>query len=678
MRPDDLAWITDHPTPMNLAHFLRSLPDRPGQAPPETRTRPPTPEEIARLEAQGNGAEEWGRVTVGPAFDPAGIRGSYFGGHCILDGAGITGALIVDSTIAEGARVHNATVRSAYLGHDAVVIQSVLGRDLPTPSPQSERASRFAIGLSVEPGVETGGRELRLHPDLVFPLAAAMVADSPRAAGGSGAAASRREYQALIDTLLDALPAFDTIVGAGAVVEGCGRVVSSIVGEAAQLLAAGAVEDATLLSTAEHPTRCASGAVVRSAVLQEAVTVETGAVVERTMLFETAHLERHAKVTESLIAPNTEIAEGEVTASVVGPFVGMHHQSLLIAALWPEGRGNIGYGANVGSNHTSRTADQEIRPGEGTFFGLGTSVKFPANFTEAPYSIIATGSTTLPQRVTLPFSLIATPMIDTAGTYPPGINQILPAWGLYANAYALFRNQRKFAARDRAHRHPPVGGIITPDLATALERAAAALAPALDTASAGHASTGEADAAPRRPAAADPAGVPPGAAGGAAHGPAGTSSHGASERRFLDAGTVSGLGKNFATRTDCERALEAYRRYARFFRLYLRLTAAAGQAPAVTGSAAPGPTPPDTGRGATGQAAPATPAAAVTAEEVAEFEELFETVYREAEQSREKDIARGRRIIDDYEAVRPALGQDDVLAWLRSEVGGLPARLRSA
>ncbi len=665
MRPDDLAWITDNPTPMNLARFLRSLPARPGQAPPETRTRPLTPEEIARLEAQGNGAEEWGRVTVGPAFDLAGIRGSYFGGHCILDGARITGALIVDSTIAEGARLHNATVRSAFVGRDAVVIQSVLGRDLPTPSCQPARASRFAIGLSIEPVVETGGRELRLHPDLAFPLAAAMVADSPRAAGGSGAAASRREYQALIDTLREALPAFDTIVGAGAVVEGCGRVVSSVIGEAAQLLAAGAVEDATLLSTAEHPTRCASGAVVRSAVLQEAVTVETGAVVERSMLFETAHLERHAKVTESLIAPNTEIAEGEVTASVVGPFVGMHHQSLLIAALWPEGRGNIGYGANVGSNHTSRTADQEIWPGEGTFFGLGTSVKFPANFREAPYSIIATGSTTLPQRVTLPFSLITTPMIDTAGSYPPGINQILPAWGLYANAYALFRNQRKFAARDRAHRHPSVGSIITPDLAAALDRAAAALAPALGGASAGHASaghasTGEVAAAAGRPPAGDPARAP----------------RGASEGTFLDAAAVPGLGKNFATRTDCERALEAYRRYARFFRLYLRLTAAPGPAAGSASDPAAGST--ASPAGSTREPGSAARLTAVTTEEVAEFEELFETVYREAEQSREKDIARGRRIIDDYEAVRPALDEDDVLAWLRSEVGGLPTRLGPA
>src|SRR4029077_20042916 len=105
----------------------------------------------------------------------------------------------------------------------------------------------------------------------------------------------------------------------------------------------------------------------------------------------------------------TCVAEGEVTASLVGPFVGFHHQALLIAALWPEGKGNVGYGANVGSNHTSKAPDQEFRAGEGLFLGLGVSIKFPSAFRRAPYSIIACGVNTLPQKVTFPFSLINAP-----------------------------------------------------------------------------------------------------------------------------------------------------------------------------------------------------------------------------------------------------------------------------
>ena len=66
-------------------------------------------------------------------------------------------------------------------------------------------------------------------------------------------------------------------------------------------------------------------------------------------------------------------------------------------ALWFEGKGNIGYGANIGSNHTGRLPDQECIPGEGIFFGLGCNVKYPCNLRRSPYSIVASGITLLPQ-----------------------------------------------------------------------------------------------------------------------------------------------------------------------------------------------------------------------------------------------------------------------------------------
>src|SRR5947207_10027121 len=119
------------------------------------------------------------------------------------------------------------------------------------------------------------------------------------------------------------------------------------------------------------------------------------AVVDRSVLTEHSHAERHGKVTASIIGPNSGVGGGEVTSSLVGPFVGFHHQALLIAALWPEGKGNVAYGANAGSNHTSRAPDQEFRPGEGAFLGLGVNIKFPADFSQAPYTVLAPGITTL-------------------------------------------------------------------------------------------------------------------------------------------------------------------------------------------------------------------------------------------------------------------------------------------
>lgn len=95
------------------------------------------------------------------------------------------------------------------------------------------------------------------------------------------------------------------------------------------------------------------------------------------------------------------------------------------AAYWPEGRGNVGYGANVGSNHTGKAPDQELWPGEGVFFGLGTSIKFPANFTRSPYSLVATGVVSLPQKMEMPFSLVNVPD-RTLPELSPAFNQVFP------------------------------------------------------------------------------------------------------------------------------------------------------------------------------------------------------------------------------------------------------------
>ena len=100
----------------------------------------------------------------------------------------------------------------------------------------------------------------------------------------------------------------------------------------------------------------------------------------------------------------------------------------LRVAIWYKGKGNIGYGANIGSNHTGRLPDQELIPGEGLFFGLGCNIKYPCNFSNAPYSLIASGITTLPQvcslppshvqKVEMPFSLINKPSTNYEGVSP--------------------------------------------------------------------------------------------------------------------------------------------------------------------------------------------------------------------------------------------------------------------
>jgi hypothetical protein len=120
---------------------------------------------------------------------------------------------------------------------------------------------------------------------------------------------------------------------------------------------------------------------------------------------------------------------------------------LLISALWADGRGNVGYGANVGSNHTGRMPDQEIMPGLGQFFGLGCSVKFPANFSEAPFTMLATGITCEPQRLKFPFSLIKKSCTEEGMNNCGALNEIAPGWVYSRNIYGVFRSVYKWDTR---------------------------------------------------------------------------------------------------------------------------------------------------------------------------------------------------------------------------------------
>ena len=91
-------------------------------------------------------------------------------------------------------------------------------------------------------------------------------------------------------------------------------------------------------------------------------------------------------------------------------------------------------------NHTGRAPDQEFWPGEGMFIGLGVNVRFPADFTQAPYSVLACSVVTSPQRVEFPFSLINSPT-HVFPDLSPTLNQIIPAWVLTDTLYTLVRNR---------------------------------------------------------------------------------------------------------------------------------------------------------------------------------------------------------------------------------------------
>src|SRR5262245_42757162 len=418
--------------------------------------------EIRELVANGNTANGWHRVRVVEGFRPNRVRQSDFRGDVIL--GRFEGTTRGPGGVEPPAGVVRSTISNCVIGHDAI-IRNV---DLLSGYVVGERASvsdcgrvicdgptTFGNGIAIPIGPQCGGRWLRAFAEMTLALADRLT--SPTADG------LEERFAEFIAEYLEQARSVRGVIGPGSVVSHVPVIRNVYIGASAELDAATRIENATLLSTPEEPVHVRDGACIADSVLQWGVLVCGPAVVERSILMEQSAVDRFGKATESVIGPNSAVGGAEVTASLVGPFVNCHHQGLLIAARWPGGRGNLGYGAGVGCNHTSRAPDQEAVLGEGLFIGLGAKIQYPADLHRSPYTVIASGVSFPPQSLAFPFSLVRTAQEPIPGA-PAGANVLVPACVLTENLYAVQRSILKFRARDRAARNQLAHDIFRPDI----------------------------------------------------------------------------------------------------------------------------------------------------------------------------------------------------------------------
>lgn len=392
---------------------------------------PVDPETVKRLESSGCSAENWDTVFLSGSTDPSLIAGTVFRGECrvhLPEGA-IRGAVLEDCTIAGPLVIRSCALLRGYAVLEGSVLENC--------GVLTWSGKPAFLDARMDLGEETGLRRVPIVPTMDH-LEAFHLATGP----------GRHEVGDL--SLRTRSTAVCGVIGPEATVTCAPLVEDTVLMRGAVLSCPGPVRGSLVMPEGAVKNH----AQLHGSVLQWRARADTMALVTESIVGEGSVVERHGMLCGSFLGADSVLGGGEMTASLAGPLTGMHHQSLLIAALWPGGKGNVGYGANAGSNHTSRLPDQELRLGEGFFIGLGASVKFPADYTRSPHSILATGIVALPQKVSFPFSLIAQPLRRPPGV-PEGYNQIFPGWMLYDNLYALVRNAWKHRNRSTAV-HTPV------------------------------------------------------------------------------------------------------------------------------------------------------------------------------------------------------------------------------
>ncbi|HSQ42828.1 MAG TPA: DUF4954 family protein [Fibrobacteraceae bacterium] len=412
---------------------------------PGYRYRPLTTEEISALERQGNSCEDWSLVQVELQFDPSRVRLSIFSGvvrlpffyGTVLTPGGIsvpTGiyrSTIYDSII-ENSHLQDVSHLSGVIVSQGAILQNI-------GSFVTSGQTCYGVGKRVPIGTEMGGRSIPLIPDCSLDVVQDLLFE-------------RKDQEVLsaclqqVETWVQEIQQKICFVGKGAKICNVNILRNSWIGPYARIDGAAKVRNTNISSSLELPTEAFDGVILEGVQIQEGVRIHSYAQVRDSLLMRYAKIGRSAMINCSVIGPCCHVEEAEVTSSFVGPLAQLHHHSLLISTLWPEGRGNVGYGANVGSNHTGRMPDQELWAGLGQFFGLGTCIKFPANFSESPFTLIATGVVSAPQCLRFPFSLIQTPTRVFPGI-SAHLNEVFPGWGYAHNAFSIVRSLYKYQQR---------------------------------------------------------------------------------------------------------------------------------------------------------------------------------------------------------------------------------------
>lgn len=367
--------------------------------------------EITVLERQGNNAQDWSQVKVQEGFAPEQIWNSRFSGEVLL---GATKEGGPSDSLPDGisnSRLHNCQVGACCKIHDVRLLSNYCVGD---------NCELFDIGEMVWEGEpewmevmnESGGRKIQ-------PFATMRLSDAYLWA-------KYRDRKALVEALTTMTHNSQPAMGR--------------IGNNCKIKHTKRIKNVVVNSDSEAPSRIEDCIALKDGVVGFGCKLEEGCMLERFLLGENVKIEMGARINDTVVGDNSTVARCEVGNSMIFPAHEQHHNNSFLIAALVMGQSNVAAGATIGSNHNGRTADNELVAGRGFWPGLCASFKHSSSF--ASYCLLAKGDYPAELDIRLPFCLVNNNVAKNR-------LEVMPAyWWLY-NMYALARNERKFAARDK-------------------------------------------------------------------------------------------------------------------------------------------------------------------------------------------------------------------------------------
>lgn len=405
--------------------------------------RPLSTQEIATLEQQHCSSSDWNLIQVKDGFDVTRLESvSFIGSNTIGNFSastttseglvlpnGIYHATLQNCVVDDEVLIYNIerAIINCHIEHHAVVLNC--------DSIACVGTSSFGCGTTVSVLNETGGREVKLCPELTAQVAYLL--------------AFYRHDEALIQAINHAIDVqteqhqSDTLtIGEHAQVIGCKEIRNVNIGAYANIHNATLLHNGTIVSDQSFPAEVGDNVIARDFITLWGSQITEGALLERTFVGEGSIVGKQFSASESLIFANCQLFHGESCAIIAGPFTVSHHKSTLLIGGYYSFF-NAGSGSNQ-SNHMYRLgASHQGICERGVKTTSDSYILWPARF--GAFSLVKGRHQKHSDTSSYPFSFL----IENNGNYSMKLGAALRSAG-------ALRDERKWKKRDLrkpSHQH---------------------------------------------------------------------------------------------------------------------------------------------------------------------------------------------------------------------------------
>ena len=413
--------------------------------------RPLFSHEIEKLVQNNNTAASWDSIYVTDDFDPMLLKNNKFYGlvrigrvkpnalqfHDLRLPVGITNSSIHSCDIGNDCAIHDVHYLSHYIVSDRCMLFNIQEMSVTDHAKFGNGIVKDgepeSVRIALEVMNETGCRP-------VYPFDGMITADAYLCAKFIDNQPLQHRLRTMTQQRTDSRRGYYGTIGEGCVIKHSSILKDVKIGTDCYIKGASKLKNITINSSFDEPSQIGENVILVNGIVGYGCKIFYSCTAVRFILGNNCNLKYGARFINSFMGDNSTISCCEVLNSLIFPAHEQHHNNSFLVASVIEGQSNMAAGATVGSNHNSRTNDNEIVAGRGFWPGLCSSVKHSSRF--ACYTLLTKAAYPAELDIPLPFAMVN-------DNQHRNELQIMPAfWWLY-NMYALARNSWKYSTRDK-------------------------------------------------------------------------------------------------------------------------------------------------------------------------------------------------------------------------------------